>query len=85
VFSTVITMRLPANSLNAMANPSGTPIKPAMIVDAQLTFKDTPTMVSISGSKDATSRIAETKLSINRSMVLSVCRFAGLPVCRFAR
>ena len=52
VFRNVITIPLPGNDSKAIVNPAGTPIIPAISVDARLTFKDTPTMKIISASKE---------------------------------
>jgi NMD protein affecting ribosome stability and mRNA decay len=68
VFKTVISIRLPENSPKAIVNPIGIPIIAARRVEAMLTLRDTPTMATISVSNEITSRMADKKLSISKSM-----------------
>ena len=63
-----MTETLPWKELKATIKPNGTPIRLAKTVDIQLTFSDTPTMTTISASREITSRMAEIKLSTRRSM-----------------
>ena len=70
VFNRVMVIRFPAQRLNAMENPSGTPASPAMTVEITLTLTETQTMVSISGSSEKISLIAARKLSSKRVMGL---------------
>jgi hypothetical protein len=48
------------------------PIKLAITVEVPLTFNETATIETISGSKEATSRSAEKKLSARRSIVYCI-------------
>jgi hypothetical protein len=59
---------LPENSLKTIVNPKGIPIIAARMVEVIPTLTDTPTMDIISASSEITSKIAEIKLSIRRSI-----------------
>ena len=65
----LLQMSFPGKSPEAITKPSGTPARDAIRVAILLTFRDTMTMSSNSGSKEATSRIADRKLSTRSSII----------------
>ena len=70
VFSTVISSRFPGKELKAMVNPRGSPIRLDRNVEAPLTFRDTATIDSISGSREKIRSIADRKLSVSKSIIV---------------
>ncbi|MGE5310410.1 MAG: hypothetical protein ACM3MN_01570, partial [Nitrospirota bacterium] len=60
----------PRKSRKKMKNPVGIPTILAISVEKKLTFKDTQTMFTSSGSSDQMSKHAESKLSKRNAIVL---------------